>query len=207
MSHLPALFLLIGTIACAPCAAQTVYQCAGAHGEASYQSTPCPGGRGRQFTLETPPPAPAPPPAADSTAPPAPVAEAPPPPPPPAAPVPLLYQCVRATDGKRYISTNGNPPGYYAPLGMVGLPIPLTEQYTAANHMGNAQPDAAMVSGYYTFVQDRCRAMSTEETCAALRKDWAENERKLSRAFKSDQPPLLAREAELRAQLQGCGGP
>lgn len=207
MPRLPALLLLAAAAACAPCAAQTVYRCAGAHGEASYQSTPCPGGHGRQIALDAPPPAPPPLPAPADNTPPPPEAEAPPPAPPPAAPIPVLYRCVRATDGKTYTSRNGNPPGYYAPLGMVGLPMPLTEQYTAANHMGNAKPNSAMVSGYYTFVQDQCREMSAEETCAALRKDWTENEHKLGRAFKSDQPPLLAREAELRAQLQGCGGP
>ena len=208
MSQLPALFLLIGSIACAPCAAQAVYRCAGAHGEASYQSAPCPGGHGREIALDTPPPAPPAPPPTAPAPPPAPVASPPPPPPPPppAAPVPVLYACARATDGKTYLSANGNPPGYYAPLGMLGLPTPLTEQYNAANHMGRAKPDAAMVSNYYTFVQDRCRAMSAAETCAALRKEWAENERRLGRAFTGDEPPLRAREAELRAQLQGCGG-
>ncbi|BFI94818.1 MAG: hypothetical protein RSP_03280 [Rhodanobacter sp.] len=206
MARLPALLLLTGIAACAPCLAQTVYQCVGAHGESSYQSTPCPGERGRQIVLDTPAPSSPPPPApADSTPPP--TAAVPPPAPGPAAPVPTLYQCVRATDGKTYTSTDGHPPGYYAPLGIVGLPTLLTEQYTAANGMGHAKPNAAMVSGYYTYVQDSCREMSTEETCAALRADWTRNEHALSRAFKSDQAPLLARETELRAQLQGCGGP
>lgn len=206
---LPACLALIGAGLCVPGHAQTVYKCTGAHGEASYQSTPCPGVQHqRQITLDAQPPAPPPPtaPVAVDNAPP--VAFTPPPQPtPPTAPIPVLYECVRATDGKTYRSATGDPPGYYAPLGIVGVPTSLTQQYNAANHMGRDQPNAAMVSGYYTWVQDSCREMSAEETCSALRKDWAENEHRLGRAFKSDQPPLLKREAELRAQLQGCGGP
>ena len=206
---LPACIALIGAGLCTPGQAQTIYQCTGAHGEASYQSTPCPDARSqRQITLEAPPapspPASAPPPAASAR--PASTA-APEPPPPPAAPIPVLYQCVRATDGKSYLSRNGAPPGYYAPLGIVGVPTSLAQQYNAGNHMGRDPPNAAMVSGYYTYVRDQCREMSAEETCTALRKDWDANEHKLGHAFKSDQPPLLKREAELRAQLQGCGDP
>ena len=210
MPHLPALpacLVLLGAGLSAPCLAQTVYKCRGAHGEASYQSAPCPGVQvQRRITLDaTPPPEPAPPPPAPPASAPPPVATAPKPP--PTVPIPVLYQCVRATDGKRYISTTGTPPGYYAPLGIVGVPTSLAQQYNAANRMGRDQPNAAMVSGYYTFVQDRCHEMSAEETCAALRKDWSDNDHKLGRAFKSDQPPLLKHEAELRLQLQGCGGP
>ncbi|WP_181303841.1 DUF4124 domain-containing protein [Rhodanobacter sp. PCA2] len=212
MPRLPALSFLLalaGAGLCAPAHAQTVYKCAGAHGEASYQSTPCPGAQGqRPIALDVAPPSSPPylPPAPGSSAPPV-VAAATPPPPPPAAPVPVLYQCVRATDGKTYTSATGDPPGYYAPLGIVGVPTSLAQQYNAANRMGREPPNAAMVSSYYTWVRDRCRAMSPQEVCEALRKDWTENEHKLGRAFKSDQPPLLRREAELRAQLQGCGGP
>jgi hypothetical protein len=198
---------MIGAGLCASAHAQTVYKCTGTHGGASYQSVPCPGAqRQRQITLDAPPVSPPPPPApmaADSAPP---VADTPPPAP-PAAPIPVLYRCARATDGKTYISTTGEPPGYYAPLGIVGIPTSLAQQYNAANHMGHDQPNAAMVSGYYTWVQDRCRALGPQEVCEVLRKDWAENEHKLDHAFKSDQPPLLRREAELRAQLQGCGGP
>jgi len=212
MPRLPALPVWLALVCaglCLPGHAQTVYKCMGTHGEASYQSTPCPGAqRQRQITLDAPPasPPPAPAPAVAASTPP--VADAAPPPPaPPTAPIPALYQCVRATDGKTYVSSTGEPPGYYAPLGIIGLPTSLAQQYNAANHMGRDQPNAAMVSSYYTWVQDRCRALDPQETCEILRKDWTENEHKLSRAFKSDQPPLLRREAELRAQLQGCGGP
>ena len=213
MPRLPALpaclLALIGAGLCTPGHAQTVYKCTGTHGEASYQPTPCPGTqRQRQITLDAAP-APPPPPAAPAPAVAAstpPVADtAPAPPPPPAAPIPVLYQCVRATDGKTYISTTGEPPGYYAPLGIIGVPTSLAQQYNPA--MGRVQPNAAMVSNYYTWVQDRCRALAPQGICEVLRKDWTENERQLSRAFKSDQPPLLKREAELRGQLQGCGGP
>ena len=42
------------------------------------------------------------------------------------------------------------------------------------------------------------------DTCATLRDQYDKNERALSRAFKSDQPPLLQREKELLAQLSHC---
>lgn len=208
LSALPIVLALLGVGLSAPCVAQTVYRCTGAHGEASYQATPCPGAQRQHTVALDAPPEPPPVTAATPTdsVPSAPAA-VPPSPPPPAAPIPALYQCVRATDGKTYLSANGQPPGYYAPLGIVGVPTSLNEQYNAGNRMGRDQPNAAMVSGYYTFVQDRCRPLSPQETCAALRQDWSVNEHQLRRAFKSDQPPLLRRETELRAQLQGCGGP
>ena len=126
---MPACLASIGLGLSAPCLAQTVYRCTGAHGEASYQATPCHGAaRQRPITLDVPP-APTPPPAvpaAASTTPP--IIATVPAPAPPAAPIPVLYQCVRATDGQRYLSTNGQPPGYYAPLGIVGVPTSLAQQ-------------------------------------------------------------------------------
>lgn len=209
LSALSFCLALIGAGLYAAAHAQAVYKCTGTHGEASYQSTPCPGAQGqRPIALDVPPPSSPPyiPPAPDSSAIPVQPAASPQPPA-PSAPIPVLYQCMRATDGKTYTSSTGEPPGYYAPLGIVGVPTSLSQQYNAANRMGREQPNAAMVSGYYTWVQDRCREMSPQEACESLRRDWTENEHKLSRAFKSDQPPLLRRETELRAQLQGCGGP
>jgi hypothetical protein len=128
------------------------------------------------------------------------VATTPPPsvPPPSTPPVPM-YRCTRATDGKPYISSNGNPQPYYAPLAMTGiLPTPIGQNYARVS------PNAAMVASHYTLVQDQCQAMTSQDTCAALRNEYDENEKKLSRAFKSDQPPLLQRENELLAQLQHC---
>ena len=41
-----------------------------------------------------------------------------------------MYTCVRATDGKTYLSDNGNPPPYQAPYGVLGAEqLPLSEVY------------------------------------------------------------------------------
>jgi hypothetical protein len=46
--------------------------------------------------------------------------------------------------------------------------------------------------------------LSPAEACQALRDEDDANEEKLRRAFKSDQPPLEQRQAQLRQQLAGC---
>ncbi|MEY2150696.1 DUF4124 domain-containing protein [Rhodanobacter sp. 115] len=201
------LFLLLLSVAPAA-AGTTVYKCTGHDGKVSYQGMPC-SAMQRQKTLTlrdrqpTPAPAPAAP-VADTPAP-APAIAAPPPPPSrPAAPLPLMYRCVRATDGTTYLSS-GQPAPYLAPLGMLGIvPSSLAQTYSGANHMGHGKVTAGLVANNYTWVQDRCRELSPSETCQALHDDWDANEDKLRRAFKSDQPPLLKREAELRAQLTNC---
>lgn len=201
------LFLLLLSVAPAA-AGTTVYKCTGHDGKVSYQGMPC-SAMQRQKTLTlrdrqpTPAPAPAAP-VADTPAP-APAIAAPPPPPSrPAAPLPLMYRCVRATDGTTYLSS-GQPAPYLAPLGMLGIvPTSLAQTYSGANHMGHGKVTAGLVANNYTWVQDRCRELSPSETCQALHDDWDANEDKLRRAFKSDQPPLLKREAELRAQLTNC---
>ncbi|QEE23598.1 DUF4124 domain-containing protein [Rhodanobacter glycinis] len=201
------LFLLLLSVAPAA-AGTTVYKCTGHDGKVSYQGTPCSATqRQKTLTLSDRQPTPAPAPAAPVADTPAPVpAIAAPPPPPsrPAAPLPLMYRCVRATDGTTYLSS-GQPAPYLAPLGMLGIvPTSLAQTYSGANHMGHGKVTAGLVANNYTWVQDRCRELSPSETCQALHDDWDANEDKLRRAFKSDQPPLLKREAELRAQLTNC---
>lgn len=73
--------------------------------------------------------------------------------------------------------------------------------------MGRNAVDAPMASGCGTWVENRCRPLGPVETRAALRKNWSGNQGKPGRTLKSDQLPLLQGAAELRAQLQGCGGP
>jgi len=179
----------------------TAYKCIAANGAVTYQGTPCAHGQ-RQQVLQLSDDAPA----APSSSPPidkvSSVATVPPPAPPrpPSAPLPQLYRCTRATDGKPYISSNGHPPPYYAPLAMTGIvPTPIGQNYG-----GRVSPNAAMIASHYTQVQDQCQAMTPQDTCSTLRDEYDENEKKLQRAFKSDQPPLLKRESELLAQLQQC---
>ena len=196
----------LGLSAQAP-AATSVYKCTDARGQTSYQDAPCSHTQRQQrISLQDQAPAttandeaPAPP---ASAAPPAPSA---PLPRMPAAPPPTMYGCVRATDGKPYLSSNGNPPPYLAPLAMLDiLPSSLSQTYGAANLASKPRPTAGMVGGNFTQVQDQCRELTRQETCNALRDAYDENAHKLQHAFKSDQPPLEQRDAELRAQLAGC---
>jgi hypothetical protein len=198
---------------CAPAAAQRVYKCVDAAGRIAYQDVPCPQ-PARQQTLRVPElptiPPPASVPAPARTVPVAPAAAGSAPPPPPPAP---LYACVRATDGKTYVSRDGRTRPYRAPLGMLGIiQPPLADVYggRAGAQAGNSAPELAprpsskLIGGNYTWVRDTCRPMSVDETCAALRDAYDANEDALRNAFQSEQPPLLQRESDLQRQLAGC---
>jgi hypothetical protein len=210
MNRLGALVLLLATLLLlglrlsAPAHADTttVYKCSSAQGQVIYQGAPCAHGQQQQtMQLEDNGPANTPLPVADKTASatPAPIAA---PPTSQPMPPPLMYRCVNAVNGNSYLSNNGNPQPYYAPLAVTGIiPTPLGQTYTPP---GRGAPTAATVASHYVLVQDSCQAMTPEDTCAELRSEYDDNERKLSRAFKSDQPPLLQRESELLAQLKGC---
>jgi hypothetical protein len=197
--------------------AQTVaYQCTGSDGRVTYQDKPCAKNQ-RQRAIPLPgddagpAAAPAPAPAAERTddaAPPAPAA----PPSPPAAPLPRMYACTHPTDGKTYLSHNGNPEPYLAPFGMLGaVQMPLSQAYGPTGGAGISAPEASrgklssgLVADNYVWVQDQCRPLSARETCHALQDAYDENARKLRRAFKSDRPPLEQQDEALRGQLAGC---
>lgn len=212
---------LLCLLACnLPAAAATVYRCTTTGGQVAFQDTPCPVAQ-RQHVLALPAvpavtgstrPA-APPVNPERTAPEAPAA--PLPPSPPVAPLPLMYACTRATDGQTYLSRQGDPAPYLAPFGMLGATqMPLSDVYgTTRGNAGMSAPEAnrgrttsTLVANNYVWVQDRCRALTPEETCHALDDAYDENARKLRRAFKSDRAPLERREAELKAQLDNCRG-
>jgi hypothetical protein len=201
---LSAILLLLGwhrpTLAAAD--TTTVYKCGPSQGSVTYQSTPCAQGQPQQvMQLENNGPAssPLPTPVSNSPA----VAAST-----PTAPLPLntppapMYRCTNAVNGNSYLSSNGNPPPYYAPLAVTGIvPVPLGQTYAPAGH---GAATSATIASHYVQVQDTCQAMTPQDTCSELRSQYDENERKLSRAFKSDQPPLLQRESELLAQLKHC---
>jgi hypothetical protein len=195
--------LLIGVCQPTPTLADTttIYKCSSAQGHVVYQGTPCARGQQQQtMQLENDGPAVSPPPMPDN-APSTPVATTPP----PAqlrTPPTLMYRCVNAVNGNPYISSDGNPQPYYAPLAVTGIiPTPLGQTYAPP---GRGAPTAATIASHYVQVQDSCQAMTPADTCSELRNEYDDNERKLSRAFKSDQPPLLQRENELLAQLSHC---
>lgn len=207
-----ALSLLVLPVAAAR--AETVYKCV-TNGQTIYQQTPC-ARQQRQEVLQlqdsapadgrvAPMPAPAP---GQLT-----VTDETPPPAPP-RPLPSLYLCVRATDGKTYTSTNGHPDAYAAPLGVLGaVDNGLANTYGSRNAAVSSFPElnrgkgnaSAVASTNYVWVRDQCRPMSPGETCAALRDENDANQKAIRNAFKSERAPLDARDAELRSQLQGCG--
>ncbi|MCX7512742.1 DUF4124 domain-containing protein [Frateuria sp. STR12] len=196
-------------------AATTIYECTTADGRLIYQDTPCRAGQ-KQRTMEVADAPSAPPAAAAPSAPEPPAPASPPPAPePPSAPLPLMYTCVRATDGKSYLSDNGNPAPYQAPLGVLGAwQQPLSDVYgpdrggagISAPEANRGRVSSGLVANNYVWVQDQCRELDIDETCQALQEARDENEHKLRNAFKSQRPPLEKREAQLRAQLANCGG-
>ena len=138
---------------------------------------------------------------------------APPPDTPPATPLPVMYTCIRATDGKSYLSQNGNPPPYQAPYGVLGVgQRSLAGVYgpdrgaagISAPEANRGRVTSGMVANNYVWVQDECRPLDAAETCQALQQAYDENERQLRNAFKSQRPPLEQREAQLQAQLASC---
>jgi hypothetical protein len=194
-------------------AAETVYKCV-AGGQTIYQQAPCAKSQ-RQETIQLQDSAPASgqvapmpiPPARDDAP-----ADAPPPPR-PMQPLPRMYGCIRATDGKPYTSANGNPEPYMAPYGVLGSSGgSLAQAYGNPNSAVASAPElnrgkgnvGAIATSNYVWVQDQCRELSPAETCQALRSDSEATQRKIRNAFKSDRPSLDAKDAQLRDQLQAC---
>jgi len=213
---MPRLFTLLLVLACAslPAGASTVYKCSGHAGQVIYQDAPCSKAQRQQilhYSGTAIAPAPAATPAVPSEAPVDTVKTATPPPT-PSAPLPQLYSCVHAVDGSTYLSRNGRPQPFQAPLGMLGaFAVPLAQAYGQPGGAGISAPEAnrgritsGLVAGSYVWVQDQCRPLSVPEICRALRDELEKNEHELKRAFKSDQPPLQRRNAELHAQLANC---
>ncbi|SFR92378.1 protein of unknown function [Dyella sp. OK004] len=211
------LALLLWLLPCValPMGGTTVYKCTGSDGKVTFQDSPC-GKAQRQQTLDLPDVATQPTPVAAASPPSATMdrADAAPTPPPsePAAPLPRMYACIRATDGKAYLSGHGYPEPYLAPFGMLGaVQMPLAQAYGPSGGAGISAPEVnrskitpGLVAGNYVWVQDQCRPLTAQETCHALQDAYDENARKLRRAFKSDRPPLEQRDNELRAQLGNC---
>jgi len=210
MRRLAFLSLLLLPLGAAPAVATTVYKCTGGDGRVVFQDKPCARAQ-RQETIQLADPGPTAPPPAPSKAPSDDERDATPPPPPPpvpSAPLPNLYACTRATDGKVYFSREGDPQPYLAPFGMVGMvQTPLARGGAggaSAPELNRGKVTAGLVSSNYVWVQDQCRPMTFDETCHALQDNYDDNARKLRRAFKSDRPPLERRDEELRAQLTNC---
>jgi hypothetical protein len=208
------LALLLLALPAAGARAETVYKCV-ASGQTIYQQTPCAKQQAQQVIqlVDSAPadgrvaPMPTPSPRDNGAA-----DDAPPPPPP--QPLPELFLCVRATDGKSYTSNNGHPDPYVAPFGVLGVANnPLAATYGSQNAAVSSFPElnrgkgnaGAVATSNYVWVQDQCRPMSAAETCQALRDQNDSNQKAIRNAFKSERAPLDAKDATLRSQLQGCG--
>jgi hypothetical protein len=212
-----AMFALAALVLAGPdgVSAETVYKCL-AGGQTIYQQTPCAKSQ-RQETIQLQDFSPAngqvaPMPGAPQ--PEATTADAPPSAPPrPLQPLPRMFGCVRATDGKSYTSADGNPQPYLAPLGVLGVAGgSLSDTYGNPNAAVASAPElnrgkgnvGAIATSNYVWVQDQCRELSPVETCQALRSEAETTQRQIRNAFKSDRAPLDAKDAQLRDQLQSC---
>lgn len=211
------MFCLLALLPATTVMAAQIYKCVGTGGRVSFQDQPCARQQQQQVLHDNSSSA-----AVVAPAPPAPEDTAPTParstspPPQPAVPVNLLFRCVHATDGKTYVSRDGNPRPYLVPLGVIGgaAPLPLAQVYggTDGARAGISAPELAphaspaLIASNYTRVQDRCWQLDAQQTCVALQKKYDANEDKLRNAFDSDKPPLLKRETQLHREMTGCPG-
>lgn len=210
-------FIGIVWLACTPLAAHAqVYRCTSSSGSIAFQDQPCPRAQ-RQTIVNVPsraPPGYVPPPVATSATPSAADIRAAPVPAyveSPPSPLPVMYACIGAVNGKRYLTST--PPGpYLAPLGVMGYPPQgLSQAYGGRGGAGASAPELARprvggprIGAAMTEVQDYCEPAAHAEVCGVVQRDLDENHRKLRRAMPSEEPPLERREAELQDQLRNC---
>lgn len=200
------------TVWCANVQAQ-VYRCTAPNGSVSYQDRACARGQ-KQAVLDLPshaPPGYVPPPAASV---PEAAATALPPPvyvPPAPSPLPVMYACVGAVNGKQYL-TRSPPPPYLAPLGVMGYPPQsLSQAYGTPGGAGMSAPELSKprvggprIATGMTEVQDYCLPATQAQVCGYVQHEYDDNHRKLRMAMPHEQPPLEQREQALQDQLRNC---
>ena len=208
-----AILVIACTAWCANAHAQ-VYRCTAANGSVSYQDRACPAGQ-KQTVLDVPSRAPAgyvPPPAA--TAPEVAASSASSPRvyvPPAPSPLPAMYECVGAVNGKQYL-TSSPPPPYLAPLGVMGYPPQsLSQAYGTPGGAGMSAPELSKpriggprIATGMTEVQDTCLPATQAQVCAYVQREYDDNHRKLRMAMPHEQPPYEQREQQLQDQLRNC---
>jgi len=206
--------LIIGcTVWCANAHAQ-VYRCTAANGSVSYQDRACAAGQ-KQTVLDVPSHAPAGyvPPAA-ATAPEVAASSASPPPvyvPPAPSPLPAMYDCVGAVNGKQYL-TQSPPPPYLAPLGVMGYPPQsLSHAYGTPGGAGMSAPELSKpriggprIAAGMTEVQDYCLPATQAQVCGYVQREYDDNHRRLRMAMPHEQPSYEQREQQLQDQLRNC---
>lgn len=208
-----AVMIIVCTVWCANARAQ-VYRCTAATGGVSYQDHACSSGQ-KQTVIDVPshaPPGYVPPPA--STAPDVAVNGALPPrvsAPPAPPPLPVMYECVGAVNGKQYL-TSSPPPPYLAPLGVMGYPPQsLSQAYGAPGGAGMSAPELSKpriggprIAAGMTEVQDYCLPATQAQVCGYVQREYDDNHRRLRMAMPHEQPPLEQREQQLSAELKNC---
>jgi len=206
--------ILLGVMPAA--VAGKVYKCVDASGAVAFQDQPCPTGATQsRVHLAPPPPADAATPLARAPSPPAETRPAEASSPPPAKPLPPMWVCRSAENGKQYFSRSGNPPVRFVPLGVLGYPGHSLAQAYGPGGIGVSAPGmrkipvshapADALAGEYTTMQDTCVRASPEQTCAYLRKRFDEVQEKLDHArFKDEQARLQPQVDRLRNELGGC---
>lgn len=196
------------------CAHAQVYQCTAANGNVSYQDRACAGGQ-KQKIIDVPshaPPGYVPSPVATVATPvagagaPSIAIDVPPP-----SPLPEMYLCVGAVNGKHYL-TSSPPPPYLASLGVMGYPPQtLSDAYGGRGGAGMSAPEFAKpriggprIATGMTEVQDFCLPATQAQVCGFVQKQYDENHHALRRAMPREQPPLERREQTLQDQLRNC---
>lgn len=211
---LAAVALVAGTLGCIGAHAQ-VFKCIATNGAVSFQGHACAHGQHQQV-IDVPsrsPPGYVPPPVT-TAAPPAASASVLPAPAyvPPSSPLPAMYACVGAINGKQYL-TRSPPPPYLAPLGVMGYPPQgLSQAYGAPGGAGMSAPEGApkprvggpRIATGMTEVQDFCLPATHAQVCQFVQKEYDANHRKLRMAMPHEQPPYQQREQQLSAQLESC---
>lgn len=167
-----------------------IYKCAGTDGAIQYRDTPCPAGTGLPAPRVDPGPAyppPQPPAASAATPASAAVATGHAAPALPTPPPPQLYACERYDGQERYVTDDPVPRRYQVPLWAV---------MSDADRMGAA----------YTWVEDRCRAMTLPQQCAHWNARRGEIGPRRRLAFRDELARLDAELAELRRVVDAyCG--
>lgn len=191
-----------------------VYRCTAANGSVSFQDHACTAGQ-RQTIINVPsraPPGYVPSPVATIAPPATAVVDAallPAPAPP--APLPALYACVGAVNGKPYVVRTPTPP-YLVPLGVLGYPPQsLSQVYGAPGGASMSAPEFShpriggpRIGAGLTEVQDYCLPATHAQVCDFLQNEYDANHRQLRMAMRHAQPPLEQRERQLQDQLRNC---
>lgn len=196
-----------------PAVAQ-VYRCTASNGSIAFQDHPCSHAQ-HQKVLDVPshPPPGYVPSSAASVAPPAPPTDTLPLPDrvPPPAPLPVMYACVGAVNGKHYLAHAPTPP-YLAPLGVMGYPPQgLSQVYGAPGGVGMSAPEFSKpriggprIAAGMTEVQDFCLPATHAQVCSYVQKQYDENHHELRLAMRNERPPFEQREKQLLDQLRNC---